>query len=54
MTTADDLAVGEAVYWDDTADEVTETATDNTKIGVAIVAAGAGATAVKLRLNGAF
>lgn len=52
--TADDLAVGDPVYWDDANAEVTETATDNTMIGVTIAAAGAGATTVKVRLNGSF
>jgi len=53
-TTADALSVGEAVYWDNAAKKVTETATDNTKIGVAVAAAGTGATTAKVRLNGAF
>ncbi len=53
-TTADDIAVGLAVFWDDTAKEVTVTSTDNTRVGVAIAAAGAGVTSVKVRLNGSF
>jgi predicted RecA/RadA family phage recombinase len=52
--TADDLTIGEAVYWDDTNAQVTETTTGNTKIGAAIAAAGAGAITVTVRLNGAF
>lgn len=52
--TADDLAVGETVYWDATNDEVTETITSNIKIGLAIAAAGAGVTTAKIRLNGSF
>ena len=52
--TADAFTVGETVYWDDTAKRATETATDNTKIGVAVAAAGTGAATVKVRLNGAF
>lgn len=54
--TADALTVGEVVYWDDANSEVTETATNNAKIGVAIAAAGAGAgvTTTKVRLNGTF
>ena len=52
--TADDLIIGETVYWDDANGEVTETATGNTKIGVAIAAAGAGINSAQVRLNGAF
>ena len=51
--TAGNISVGDALYWDDTAKEVTTVDTDNTKIGVAVQAAsGAGVSAV--RLNGAF
>lgn len=52
--TADDLAAGEAIYWDNGSSEVTVTATANTKIGVAVAAAGVGAMTVKVRLNGSF
>jgi predicted RecA/RadA family phage recombinase len=52
-TTANDIAVGAALYWNDTAKEVTTTASGNTKIGVAIVTK-SGAGTVATRLNGAF
>lgn len=52
--TADDMPVGAVVYWDETAGEVTLTATGNTKIGVAIAAAGVGVTSARVRLNGTF
>ncbi len=52
-TTANDITVGAALYWNDTAKEVTTTASGNTKIGVAI-AAKSGAGTVATRLNGAF
>jgi predicted RecA/RadA family phage recombinase len=52
-TTANDIAVGAALYWNDTAKEVTTTASGNIKIGVAI-AAKSGAGNVATRLNGAF
>jgi predicted RecA/RadA family phage recombinase len=42
-TTANDVRTGAALYWNDTAKEVTTTATGNTKIGVAVAAkSGAG------------
>lgn len=43
---------GEAVYWDDSAGNVTTTATDNTLIGAAIRAADSGAATTRVRLNG--
>ena len=52
-TTANDITVGAALYWNDTAKEVSTTASGNTKIGVA-VAAKSGAGTVATRLNGAF
>ena len=52
-TTANDIAVGAALYWNDTAKEVTTTATGNSKIGVAI-AAKSGAGTIATRLNGTF
>lgn len=52
-TTANDITVGAALYWNDTAKEVTTTASGNTKVGVA-VAAKTGAGTVATRLNGAF
>lgn len=49
-------SVGDRVYWDDTNKETTTTATANTLIGVAMaaVAAGAGDTVGRVRLNGSF
>lgn len=51
---ADDMSAGAAVYWDDGNGVVTVTATDNTKVGVAVSAAGNGAGTVRVRLNGTF
>ena len=51
---ADDMSVGDVIYWDDSAKLVTLTATDNTKIGVAVNDAGNGSGFVRVRLNGAF
>ncbi len=48
---ADAFALGDPVYWDDTANLATVTTAGNTLIGVAIAAAGAGAATVKVRLN---
>ncbi len=48
------FAIGAAVYWDDTAKLVTSTATDNTKIGVAVEAVGNPSGSVNVRLNGVF
>lgn len=45
-------AEGAAVYWNDTAKNVTTTASGNTKIGCAIAAAVSGATLGTVRLNG--
>ncbi|RJL22159.1 DUF2190 family protein [Paracoccus siganidrum] len=49
-------AVGDKVYWDNTAKEATKTTTSNTLIGVAIeaVAGGAGDTIGRVRLNATF
>jgi predicted RecA/RadA family phage recombinase len=48
--------VGARVYWDDTARRATTVATDNTAVGVAVLAVGGGAeeTVGRVRLNGAF
>lgn len=51
---ADAFGVGEVVYFDASEGLVTETATDNTAIGVAIAAAGAGTANVNVRLDGTF
>ena len=47
---------GARVYWDDTNRRTTNVATDNTLIGVAVLAVGAGAeeTVGRVRLNGSF
>lgn len=50
----DTIDAGQLVYWDPSNKRVTETATDNHLIGVALAAAGNGATTVRVRLNGAF
>ena len=49
-------AVGDKVYWDNTAKEATKTTTSNTLIGAAVaaVAGGAGYTIGRVRLNAAF
>lgn len=47
-------AVGDALYWDDSAKKVTGTSSGNTKIGVALLAAASGDTVGRVRLNGAF
>lgn len=49
---ADAFALGDAVYWDDTANLATVTTTGNTKLGIAVAAAGAGVATVKVRLGG--
>lgn len=49
---ADAIALGARVYWDATAKQITTTATDNTLVGAASEPAGAGATKVRVRLNG--
>lgn len=50
----DAFAVGEAVYWDDTAKLATSTASGNTKVGVATEPAANPSAAVRVRLNGTF
>lgn len=46
--------VGQRLYWDDTAKNVTGTAASNKLIGVATEAAGSGDTVGRVRLSGAF
>lgn len=46
--------VGAKIYWDDTNKVCTTTATDNTLIGVAIVAAANPSSTGRVRLNGSF
>jgi predicted RecA/RadA family phage recombinase len=50
----DAITPGELVYWNATAGAVTVTATGNTKIGVATIAAAADAGTATVRLSGAF
>ncbi|WP_208350399.1 DUF2190 family protein [Pseudaestuariivita rosea] len=50
----DDMAVGAAVYWRSSDGLVTTTASGNTKVSVAIMAAGNPSSAVRVRLNGTF
>ena len=49
-------AVGDKIYWDNTAKETTKTTTSNTLVGVAIeaVGSGAGETIGRVRLNASF
>lgn len=49
-------AVGDKIYWDDTAKQATKTVTSNTLIGVAIeaVGSGTGETLGRVRLNASF
>ena len=47
----DDVALGDAIYWDSSAELATVTATDNDKIGVAVEAAGNGVGTVKVRIS---
>lgn len=50
----DDLAVGDVIYWKAADSAVTSTASGNTKIGVAVSAAGNPSGSVRVRLNGTF
>ena len=50
----DDVSVGEPLFWDDTAKLVTVDGTGNTRIGVAVSAAGYPSGSVQVRLNGSF
>lgn len=52
--TTDYFSIGEPAFWDDTNKRVTTTATDNTRIGVAVAASPAGVATVDVRLNGSF
>ncbi|MEE4331733.1 MAG: DUF2190 family protein [Wenzhouxiangella sp.] len=49
-------AIGDKIYWDNTAKVATKTASGNTAIGVAVdaVAGGAGDLIGRVRLNGSF
>ena len=45
------IAVGDVVYWDDTAKEMTKVATDNTYAGRAMSAKGATAGTIDVKIN---
>ncbi|MFN3647783.1 MAG: DUF2190 family protein [Gemmobacter sp.] len=49
---ADVATLGVAIYWNSTFKLATVTASGNTKIGVAVKAAGAGVASIKVRLSG--
>ena len=49
---ADIATLGVAIYWNSTSKLATVTASGNTKIGVAVEAAGAGVASIKVRLSG--
>lgn len=53
-TSALAIAIGDKVYWDNTAKEVNKTSSGNTLIGVAVSAAGNPSATVNVRLNGSF
>lgn len=46
------FAVGDIVYWDNSAKDVTKTSSSNTKIGCAMAAKLSGGTTCAIRLNG--
>lgn len=50
-TASEAIAAGTAVYLDATTKTLTATATDNTRVGVAVYAAGADDATVKVKLN---
>lgn len=49
---ADTIDEGQKVYWDNAARKITEVATNNTLVGAAAVAKGAGVAVCRVRLNG--
>lgn len=51
-TSALAIAIGEKVYWDNTAKVVVKTASGNTLIGAAVTAAANPSASVNVRLNG--
>lgn len=51
---AEAIDEGDPVYWDADDSLVTGTATDNTKLGVAVQTAGNPSASVRVRLSGAF
>lgn len=48
------IAIGDRVYWDNTAKLITKTATGNALVGVAVTTAANPSGAVQVRLNGTF
>ena len=52
-TSALAIAIGDLLYWDDTAKVVNKTSSGNTKVGVAVTAAANPSATVQIRLNGA-
>lgn len=53
-TSALAIAVGDRLYWDDTAKAVNKTPSGNTLVGVAVTAAANPSGTVAVRLNGSF
>jgi predicted RecA/RadA family phage recombinase len=45
-----DVAIGDLLYWDNTAKGITKTSTSNKKVGFAVEAAGTGVATVKMKL----
>lgn len=50
----DEISIGKPLFWDDTAKLVTVDGAGNTRIGVAVSAAGNPSGSVRVRLNGSF
>lgn len=48
---ANEFAVGDTVYWDSVAELATSVSTDNTGIGFAVAAAGAGSALVRVKIG---
>lgn len=48
---SDVVALGDELYWDDVNDRLTKTAGSNVPAGFAFTSAGAGATAVNVKIN---
>lgn len=53
-TSALAIAIGDKLYWDDTAKVVNKTSSGNTLVGVAVTAAVNPSATVNVRLNGSF
>lgn len=49
---AETFVIGDELYWDDTADRLTKTGTNNVLDGYAAAPAGAGTTAANVKING--